>query len=145
MCADFMARIRHPYARMLKVLVVDDDAMVVRALKRGLSALDVTGETDPRKAVSQILERDDAWDRYDVVVCDGNMPELKGEDVLRAVRGCREPPLFILATGREELSDAERGADAVLTKPFECRELRKVIEQIVGSRPERPTRRIASH
>src|SRR5687767_7729560 len=65
----------------------------------------------------------------DLILCDVNMPELDGYDVLRAVRNLpntKQTP-FIFLTGKGNKADMRKGmglgADDYLTKPFTTQEL----------------------
>ncbi|MFK7984849.1 MAG: ATP-binding protein [Sandaracinaceae bacterium] len=61
----------------LRILVIDDDAAVVRGMKRWLKTRAVVeGTTEAREALSWIRERD-----FDLVLCDMNMPSFTGMDL----------------------------------------------------------------
>jgi CheY-like chemotaxis protein len=58
-----------------RVLVVDDEALLVKLFVRVLSAdHDLAGETDPRAAVTRIA----SGERFDVIFCDLLMPKMSG-------------------------------------------------------------------
>jgi CheY-like chemotaxis protein len=58
-----------------RVLVVDDEALLVKLFVRVLSTdHDLAGETDPRAAVARIA----AGERFDVIFCDLLMPKMSG-------------------------------------------------------------------
>jgi CheY-like chemotaxis protein len=65
-------------ARRGRVLVVDDEPLVVNAVLRSLgNAHDVKAVLTAQKA----LDRIDAGERYDVIVCDLMMPQMTGMDL----------------------------------------------------------------
>jgi CheY-like chemotaxis protein len=85
-----------PPARM-RVLVVDDEPLVSKALARLLSPHDVVTASDGRDALARVR----AGERFDAVVCDLMMPELSGMDLHAAVEAL-DPELagrFIFITG----------------------------------------------
>jgi two-component system KDP operon response regulator KdpE len=106
-----------------RVLVVDDEPQMRRALRTGLEghgyAVDVA--EDGREALVAIASR-----VPDVVVLDLVMPVLDGFAVLRDVRAWSAVPIVVLsARGREsdKLEALDLGADDYLTKPFGIAEL----------------------
>ena len=107
-----------------KVLVVDDDAAVLRSLSRvlkvaGFSVLTAETGTDAIAA----LERED----LDVVVSDIAMPGMDGIELLRAIRDHSLDLPVVLLTGAPALESAinavEYGAFKYLTKPAKDGEL----------------------
>jgi two-component system KDP operon response regulator KdpE len=106
-----------------RVLVVDDEPQMRRALRTGLEghgyAVDVA--EDGREALVAIASR-----VPDVVVLDLVMPVLDGFAVLRDVRAWSAVPIVVLsARGREsdKVEALDLGADDYLTKPFGIAEL----------------------
>lgn len=69
-------------ARTYRVLVVDDDPVVVRSFQRVLRQHDVTTASNGREALD-ILDGNAA---FDVILCDLMMPELTGMDVYERLR-----------------------------------------------------------
>ncbi|MBU4213850.1 MAG: response regulator transcription factor [Actinobacteria bacterium] len=103
----------------MRVLLVDDEVALTRALVRGLGAegfvVDVAH--DGRTALELAADHD-----YDVVVLDIMLPRRNGYDVvadLRA-RGDATPVLLLSAKdGEHDVADGlDAGADDYLTKPF---------------------------
>jgi PAS domain S-box-containing protein len=126
-----------PAATRLRLLVVDDEPQVLRALSRQLSTLhDVTTAAGADEACARI-----AGDGpFDVVVCDLHMPARDGLDVLAWAR-VQQPDLaerFVFLTGgaftpRSQAFVANR-RNRVLEKPVDRDHLRRVIEE-VGAAP----------
>lgn len=113
---------------MVRILVVDDDETLARAIKRMLAftgRFEITVETNPHIAIARIIETAQNHERFDIVLCDSRMPGASGNDVLRAVRSHTEAP-FILMSGEDELD----GADARLVKPFTRDELLHTIDEL---------------
>jgi two-component system response regulator MprA len=106
------------------VLLVDDDARILRMLERTLAAegYDVSTAHDGGSALVQI-ERS----LPDVIVLDVAMPGLDGLAVTRRVRAKRLPVPILLLTARDAVHDRvaglDAGADDYLVKPFAVAEL----------------------
>ncbi|MCC6625015.1 MAG: EAL domain-containing response regulator [Deltaproteobacteria bacterium] len=115
-----------------RVLVVDDDALVLRALARGLRAvaIEVLEARDAGEAEA-LLESE----RVDAIVSDVFMPGVDGMALLRRVRE-RDPDVpFVLLTGQPELASATEavalGAFHYLTKPVTIDALHDLIRRAV--------------
>jgi two-component system response regulator MprA len=106
------------------VLLVDDDARILRMLQRTLSAegYAVDAVADGGSALARV-ERSVP----DLIVLDVSMPGLDGLAVTRRLRAKRLPVPILLLTARDALEDRvaglDAGADDYLVKPFEIEEL----------------------
>jgi two-component system KDP operon response regulator KdpE len=106
-----------------RVLVVDDEPQIRRALRTALTAHGYAVETaeDGRTGLEAIA----AW-APDAVVLDLVMPGLDGFEVLRQTRTWSDVPVIVLsARGQEpdKVAALDGGADDYLTKPFGMGEL----------------------
>jgi two-component system KDP operon response regulator KdpE len=106
-----------------RVLVVDDEIEIRRALSRALSAREYVVETaaDGLEAV----EHAEAF-HPDLVVLDLNLPKLDGLEVARRIRAGSPVPILVLSVREDEsdkVSALDLGADDYLTKPFGIDEL----------------------
>src|SRR5436190_607551 len=105
------------------VLLVDDDARILRMLERTLAAegYDVSVAADGGAALVQV-ERS----LPDLIVLDVKMPGLDGLAVTRRLRAKRLPVPILLLTAKDALSERvaglDAGADDYLVKPFEMDE-----------------------
>jgi two-component system KDP operon response regulator KdpE len=108
---------------MTRVLVIDDEPQIVRALSINLRArhYDVSTAATGTEALAVA-----ARDRPDLVILDLGLPDLDGVDVIRGLRGWSSAPIIILS-GRTDSTDKvgalDAGADDYLTKPFGVDEL----------------------
>ncbi len=108
---------------MSVVLVVDDDAAILRTLAINLRARGYEVETaaDGRSALQVVEER-----VPDAIVLDLGLPDLDGLSVLQRLRAARRVPVVILSArhGTDDKVEAlDEGADDYVTKPFEMEEL----------------------
>jgi signal transduction histidine kinase/ActR/RegA family two-component response regulator len=115
--------------RRLRLLVVDDEVLVARAVRRVFDKeFRVDVALDGQVALEKLRKAD-----YDVVLCDVMMPGISGLDVYRQVRSENEALArrFVFATGglfSQELSDSvKRLSNMIIEKPFDPAELRRVI------------------
>ncbi len=108
---------------MTKVLVVDDERALARAIAINLRARGFEVETAGSGAEALELV---ARLRPDVVVLDLGLPDLDGIDVLHGIRGWSPVPVIVLSartTGDEKVDALDAGADDYVTKPFDMNEL----------------------
>jgi two-component system, OmpR family, response regulator MprA len=107
-----------------RILVVDDEPSVLKAIRRGLS-LDGYHVTTAADGVAAL----DAIDASmpDAVVLDVMMPRMDGLTVLRRLRAATPSLPVLLLTARDAVGDRvtglDLGADDYLTKPFDLDEL----------------------
>jgi two-component system KDP operon response regulator KdpE len=108
---------------MTRVLVVDDEAQIRRALATNLRARDydvelaATGEEALRMAADH---------RPDLVLLDIGLPGIDGTEVVRGLRLWTEVPIIMLTVRSDEVDKVEAldaGADDYVTKPFGMNEL----------------------
>lgn len=108
---------------MTRVLVVEDDRSLVRALASNLKVRGYTVDvaTDGAVAIKRAADK-----RPDLVIVDLGLPELDGLEVIRSLRGWAEMPIIVLsARGSEEdkIEALDAGADDYVAKPFGMGEL----------------------
>lgn len=111
-----------------RILLVDDDAAIVRAYRKALTTegWNVESAADGREAVDRVRERS-----FDVIISDVSMPRMNGLEFLRAVREHDLDVPVILMAGAPDLDSSlraiEYGAFRYLAKPIDLR----VLEQTV--------------
>lgn len=106
-----------------RVLVVDDEPQIVRALTLNLHALgyDVSSASSGEEALIQASQH-----RPDAVILDLGLPGIDGIEVIRGLRGWTGVPVIVLSVRedeREKIAALESGADDYVTKPFGMGEL----------------------
>jgi two-component system KDP operon response regulator KdpE len=106
-----------------RVLVVDDEPQIVRALRINLSA---RGYEVSTAATGQEALKVAASARPDVVVLDLGLPDIDGTTVIEGLRGWTSVPIIVLsarADSGDKVSALDAGADDYVTKPFGMDEL----------------------
>ena len=108
---------------MTRVLVVEDDPQLVRALVINLQARRYGVDAAPDGATALRLA---AARQPDVVMLDLGLPDMDGVDVIRALRGWTRVPVLVLSARQasdEKVAALDAGADDYITKPFSMDEL----------------------
>lgn len=106
-----------------RVLVIDDEPEIGRAVRAGLRSVDF--DVDWAASGAQGLERAAQW-RPDVLLLDLALPDMDGIEVCRRLREQSQTPIIVLSVRSREadkVAALEQGADDYLTKPFGMGEL----------------------
>ena len=106
-----------------RVLIVDDEAAIVRAVQTNLGRRNF--QVDTAATGEEALE---AYDhvRPDLVLLDLGLPDMDGLDVIRTIRARASTPIIVLSARgaeRDKVAALDLGADDYLTKPFGVDEL----------------------
>lgn len=114
-----------------KVLVVDDEKMIVKGLRFSLEqdGMEVDCAYDGEEALAAIKQN-----TYDVVLLDVMLPKLSGFDVCQQVREFSDVPIIMLTAKGEDMDKIlglEYGADDYITKPFNILEVKARIKAIM--------------
>ncbi len=108
---------------MVKILVIDDDRSLVRALQLGLTSkhyvveVAVTGSEGLEKAFEGTP---------DLAIVDLGLPDIDGLEVCEAIRGWSDIPIIVLSASdieNRKVAAFDLGADDYVTKPFGMQEL----------------------
>jgi len=108
---------------MMRVLVVDDEPQLLRALRINLSArrYEVVVAADGAAALEAAARH-----LPDLVILDLGLPDMDGAEVIAGLRGWTKVPILVLS-GRADAADKvdalDAGADDYVTKPFSMEEL----------------------
>jgi two-component system, OmpR family, KDP operon response regulator KdpE len=108
---------------MTRVLVVDDEPQILRALRINLHArqYDVVTAGSGRGALEAATEA-----HPDLVILDLGLPDMDGGDVIRSLRSWTQVPIVILSgrmNSAAKVDALDAGADDYVTKPFSVAEL----------------------
>ena len=116
---------------MKKVLVVDDEKLIVKGLKFSLEQDDMEVDVayDGGEAFEKIKNND-----YDIVLLDIMIPVYTGIEVCQMVREFSNVPIIMLTAKGEDMDKImglEYGADDYITKPFNILEVKARIKAIL--------------
>jgi DNA-binding NtrC family response regulator len=101
-------------------MVVDDEDSILSALDTFLSlrGYDVATSNNPVEALERI-----EYEKFHVVLCDINMPQMTGIDLLRKIKEARPTVQVVMMTAyttiQKTIECVEHGASDYLLKPFE--------------------------
>jgi two-component system chemotaxis response regulator CheY len=119
----------------LRILIVEDQLetlQMIRSMLGDLGAQQVKSARDGREALALL---DGCDNRFDLVLCDWNMPRMTGLDLLKQVRSVDPGMPFLMITGRAEMGDVmaakQSGVSAYLRKPFTAEELQHKLSALV--------------
>ncbi len=128
----------------MRVLVVEDDPVLLDGLKAGLGLLGATVDTVSSCADGHAAL---ATTAFDAIVLDLMLPDGSGLDLLAAIRSAGNRTPVLLLTALDEVSDRikglDAGADDYLGKPFDLDELAARVRAIVRRQAGRATSSIA--
>ncbi|MDI3496413.1 MAG: hypothetical protein PWQ35_434 [Patescibacteria group bacterium] len=121
----------------MKILLIEDDILIVSILKKSLNAklwlIEVAG--DGETGLKLALQG-----AYDLIILDLSLPKKSGQDVIKEIRKRNLKTPIIILSVKSEIKDKKKlfslGADDYLTKPFICEELIMRIEALLR-RPQK--------
>ena len=125
----------------MKILVVDDEKLLVKGIKFNLEndGYEVDTAYDGEEAVRLVNEN-----KYDIVLLDVMLPKLSGIEVCQTIRETSNVPIIMLTAKGEDMDKIlglEYGADDYMTKPFNILEVKARIKSILrrtSTVPETP-------
>ena len=125
----------------MKILVVDDEAVLVKGISYNLrnDGYEVLTGSNGMDAVRTVRETP-----VDLVILDVMMPEMDGLEACRQIRDFSDVPIILLtakADDMDKLMGFEHGADDYLTKPFNILELKARVRALLrraGLREAKP-------
>jgi two-component system, OmpR family, KDP operon response regulator KdpE len=106
-----------------RVLVIDDEPSILRALRINLTArnYEVSTATDGTSGLAAVSR-----ERPDAVILDLGLPDMDGTQVIHGVRGWSATPIIVLSVWgaeHQKVAALDAGADDYVTKPFGMDEL----------------------
>lgn len=109
-----------------RVLVVDDEKMIVKGLRFSLEqdGMEVDCAYDGEEAL-QMAERN----QYEVILLDIMLPKLTGFEVCQKIREFSDVPVIMLTAKGDDMDKIlglEYGADDYITKPFNILEVKEI-------------------
>lgn len=108
----------------MKILIIEDEALIVRALERGFATYGHQVVSADNGEDGTVLAMDGT---VDFILLDISLPGRDGHKVLERIRSARPDVPVLMLTARDDLKDKvsalKAGADDYLTKPFAFEEL----------------------
>lgn len=125
---------------MAKILIVDDEKLLVKGIKFNLEneGYEVDAVYNGEDALALAQEND-----YDMIILDLMLPKMDGLEVCRRIREFSKVPIVMLTAKSEDtdkLLGFEYGADDYIAKPFNVLELKARIRAILRRAATRPTK-----
>jgi two-component system, OmpR family, KDP operon response regulator KdpE len=106
-----------------RILVVDDEPQLRRALRSTLSALGfVVADAETGEAALEMVRAE----KFDLILLDINLPGLSGLETCRAIRDKSDVGILMLTVrnrSEDKIEALDAGADGYVTKPFDVNEL----------------------
>ncbi|MBU4316909.1 MAG: sigma-54 dependent transcriptional regulator [Proteobacteria bacterium] len=121
-----------------RILVVDDDALTLKNLRRILEkeGYSVSTYIQPRKALERLGE-----EPYDLLISDVQMPDMDGFALLEQAKRISRGIEVVLITGFASLDDAveatKRGSYHYLAKPFDPGKVRDTVKKALAEKKTR--------
>lgn len=114
-----------------KILVVDDEKLIVKGLRFSLEQDDMEVECayDGEEALEMAKNK-----KYDIILLDIMLPKLTGLEVCQQIREFSDVPVIMLTAKGEDMDKIlglEYGADDYITKPFNILEVKARIKAII--------------
>lgn len=114
-----------------KVLVVDDEKLIVKGLRYSLEQddMEVDCAYDGEEALHMAKEKE-----YDMILLDVMLPKMTGFEVCQQIRDFSTAPIIMLTAKGEDMDKIlglEYGADDYITKPFNVLEVKARIKAIM--------------
>jgi DNA-binding response OmpR family regulator len=121
----------------MKILFVDDDALLRKIMKENLEAESYTVDVAPDGKKGSYMAR---TNHYDLVILDYSMPEKNGAVVVQEIRGAGlATPIMLLSViddMEKKVAILENGADDYVEKPFTYAEISARVRAILRRPPE---------
>ncbi len=121
-----------------KVLVVDDEKIIVKGLNFSLSqdGMEVSCAYDGEEALNMAKEN-----TYDIILLDLMLPKMDGLQVCQEIRQFSDVPIIMLTAKGEDMDKImglEYGADDYITKPYNILELKARMKAILRRHTKEP-------
>ncbi len=120
----------------MKVLIVDDFATMRRILRNILKQIGFTNiaEADDGSTALKELKKE----KYDLILCDWNMPEMPGIDLLNTMRSDDElkgiPFVMVTAEAQKDniVGAVKAGVNSYIVKPFTAETINDKLKKVFG-------------
>ena len=123
----------------MRILVVDDEKLIVKGIKFSLEQDDMKVDCayDGEEALEMVKQNE-----YDVMLLDIMLPKMSGLEVCQQIREFSDIPIIMLTAKGDDMDKIlglEYGADDYITKPFNILEVKARIKAIMRRRATKNT------
>jgi two-component system, chemotaxis family, chemotaxis protein CheY len=119
---------------VLRVMVVEDDPRIVKLLTLMLGAMEVKLVCSANNGVQALRFLGENEGVVNAVICDWNMPEMSGIELLKQVRSVDPDMHFLMVTGRPTaehvLQARQHNVSDFIAKPFYAETISQKLEQV---------------
>jgi len=121
----------------MKILIVDDSAVMRKVIKAAADVLDLDSE-EAQDGIEALQILSENYNDIDLVLLDWNMPHKTGFEVLQEIKGTDNykgiPVMMVTTEGHKAsiVAAVRAGADNYLVKPFTVDELESKIVECLG-------------
>ena len=124
-----------PQRKSLRILVVDDDPLVLDGM---VAILDELGHRPiPISSPARALEFAEAGEEFDLMITDQAMPGMRGSELAQRLRLERPELAIVIASGYPDLPDTIPADMLRLDKPYRMDKLATVIDSLIQSKQKR--------
>ena len=116
------------------ILLIDDEPIVLELVTEILEGLeyDVTDFRNPQEALEAFKQ---SPEKFDLIITDLNMPQLKGTELAVEVRKIRSDIPIILSTGHNDFVDSDNcqewGINELILKPYKVKVFSQLIHKLL--------------
>jgi two-component system chemotaxis response regulator CheY len=120
----------------MKVLIVDDFATMRRILRNILKQIGFTNITEADDGSTALKEL--KKEKYDLILCDWNMPEMPGIDLLNTIKSDDElkgiPFVMVTAEAQKDniVGAVKAGVNSYIVKPFTAETISDKLKKVFG-------------
>ncbi len=119
----------------LCVLVVDDQSESRALLRNILSDIGINQIYEAQDGKTGLAFLDSSFDLIDVIMCDWNMPQMNGIDLLRQIRSTGANTPFMMITGRSDKTSVVEakslGVNVYVRKPYSPTQIEAKLRAVV--------------
>ena len=118
----------------MKILVVDDFSTMRRVLRGALKQIGLRNVKEAENGREALLKL--KIEKYDLILCDWNMPEMTGLELLQKIRSDEKlkniPFIMITAEAKKEciIEAAKSGVNSYIVKPFTAETIKEKLQRI---------------
>lgn len=126
-----------PWER-LNILLIDDSQSTRHVIRNMLYEIGVTQIFEAQNGREAMKYTDVVDEQADIIICDWNMPNMSGIELLNQMRGACLGNAFLMMTARRDASSVlearTAGVDGYIVKPFSAHDLKSKLAAILNGK-----------